>query len=77
MIQDGKIAFDNGNNILTIAFDLSKTFHSLPHGLLIPKTFAHGVELPLVNCRVAIYIIAANETWDAKSDWLSIEKGVP
>ena len=40
MIQDWKSSLGNGNNVGTIAVDLSKAFVSLPLGLLVAKLFA-------------------------------------
>ena len=68
MIQDWKTALDNGNFVGSIAVDLSKAFNSLPHGLLVAKLHAYGVEFCLhVKYYAAIYIIATTEwkcvTW--------------
>ena len=46
MIKDWKSSLDNGKNVGTIAVDLSNAFNSLPHGLLMAKIFAYGVEMP-------------------------------
>ena len=79
MIQDWKSSLDNGNNVGTIAVDLSKAFDSLPHGLLVAKLFAYGVELSA--CKLLCSYLYDRYQWvkigDAKSDWLNIEKGVP
>ena len=79
MIQDWKTYLDNGNNVGTIAVDLSKAFDSLPHGLLVAKLFAYGVELPACKL-LCSYLYKRHQRvkiGDAKSDWLNIEKGVP
>ena len=77
MIQDWKSSLDNGNNVGTIAVDLSKAFDSLPHGLLVAKLSAYGVELPA--CKLLCgYLYNRHQRvkiCDAKSDWLNIEKG--
>ena len=79
MIQDWKSSLDNGKNVGTIAVDLSKAFDSLPHGLLVAKLFAYGIELPAYKL-LCSYLYNRHQrvnTGDAKSDWLNIEKGVP
>ena len=79
MIEDWKNYLDNGNIVGTIAIDLSKAFDSLPHGLLVAKLFAYGVTLPACKL-LCSYLHNRHQRvkiHDAKSDWLSIEKGVP
>ena len=79
MIEDWKNSLDNGNIVGTIAIDLSKAFDSLPHGLLVAKLFAYGVALPACKL-LCSYLHNRHQRvkiHDAKSDWLSIEKGVP
>ena len=50
MIEDWKQSIDNGKMVGTIAVDLSKAFDSLPHGLLIAKLAAYGVDF--YSCRL-------------------------
>ena len=79
MIEYWKSSLDNGNNVGTIAVDLSKAFDSLPHGLLVAKLFAYGVTLPACKL-LCSYLHNRHQRVkisDAKSDWLNIEKGVP
>ena len=79
MIQDWKTALDNGNFVGSIAVDLSKAFDSLPHGLLVAKLHAYGVELSA--CKVLCSYLHNRhhrvKMCDVKSEWLNIEKGVP
>ena len=79
MIEDWQNSLDNGNIVGTIAIDLSKAFDSLPHGLLVAKLFAYGVALPACQllCSYLHNRHRRVKIHDAKSDWLSIEKGVP
>ena len=79
MIQDWKSSNDSGNNVGTIAVDLSKAFDSLPHGLLVAKLLAYGVELPACKllCSYLYNRYQRVKICDAKSDWLNNEKGVP
>ena len=79
MIKDLKNSFENGNIVGTIAIDLSKAFDSLPHGLLVAKHFAYGVAFPACKL-LCSYLHNRHQRvkiHDAKSDWFSIEKGVP
>ena len=79
MIQDWKSSLDNEKNVRTIAVDLSKAFDSLPHGLLVAKLFAYGVELPACKL-LCSYLYNRHQRvkiGDAKSDWLNIERVVP
>ena len=78
MFEDWKSELDNGNIIGTVAIDLSKAFDSLPHGLLIAKLHAYGVELSswkllassLQNRYQRVKIK------DIRSDWLIRDRGV-
>ena len=45
MIEEWKLALDNGNMVGSIAIDLSRTFDSLPHCLLLAKLYAYGVNI--------------------------------
>ena len=79
MIQDWNSYLDNGNNVGTIAVDISKAFDSLLHGLLVAKLFAYDVELPACKL-LCSYLYNRHQRvkiGDAKSNWLNIEKVVP
>ena len=80
LIQDWKTALDNGNFVVSIAVDLSKAFDSvIPHGLLVAKFRAYGVELSA--CKVLWSYLHNRQhrvkMCDVKSEWLNIEKDVP
>ena len=63
----------------SIAVDLSKAFDSLPHGLLVDTLFAYGVALSACKL-LCSYLHNRHQRvkiHDAKSEWLSIEKGGP
>ena len=79
MIQDWKNALDNSNFAGSIAVDLSKAFDNLPHGLLVAKLHAYGVELSA--CKVLCSYLHNRhhkvKMCNVKSEWIDIEKGVP
>ena len=79
MIEDWKSELDNGNIIGTVAIDLSKAFDSLPHGLLIVKLHAYGVDLS--SCKLlASYLHNRHQRVkikDIRSDWLIMDRGIP
>ena len=58
MIEEKKSALDNGNMIGSIAIDLSHAFDNLPHGLLLAKVHAYGVNIDLANQSLVISITA-------------------
>ena len=79
MIEEWKSALDNGNMVGSIAIDLSRTFDSLPHGLLLAKVYAYGVNIE--SCKlIASYLHNRHhrvKIRDKRSDWLQIKRGVP
>ena len=79
MIEDGKQSIDNGKMVGTIAVDLSKAFDSLPHGLLIAKLAAYGVDF--YSCRLlASYLYNRQQRvklGNIRSAWSAVTKGVP
>ena len=79
MIEEWKSALDNGNMVGSIAIDLSRAFDSLPHGLLLAKIYAYGVNIE--SCKlIASYLHNRHhrvKIRDKRSDWLQIERGVP
>ena len=79
MIEDWKQCIDTGKMVGTIAVDLSKAFDSLPHGLLIAKLSAYGVDLH--SCKLlASYLYNRHQRvklGDVRSEWSAVTKGVP
>ena len=79
MIEEWKSALDNGNMVGSIAIDLSRAFDSLPHGLLLAKVYAYGVNIE--SCKlIASYLHNRHHRVkipDKKSDWLQVKRGVP
>ena len=79
MIEEWKSAIDKGNLVGAIAIDLSKTFDSLPHGLLIAKLVAYGFDLPSCTS-IASYLFNRHQKVKlstTRSEWNPISKGVP
>ena len=78
MIEEWKLALDNGNMVGSIAIDLSRAFDSLPHGLLLAKLFAYGVNIE--SCKlITSYLHNRHhrvKIRDKRSDWLQIKRGV-
>ena len=73
------ITSSNGNIFHVTGPWWGEAFDSLPHGLLVAKLFAYGVALPACKL-LCSYLHNRHQRvkiHDAKSDWLSIEKGVP
>ena len=79
MIEDWKKCIDTGKMVGTISVDLSKAFDSLPHGLLIAKLPAYGVDFN--SCKLlASYLCNRHQRvklGDVRSEWSTVTKGVP
>ena len=79
MIEEWKSALDNGNMVGSIAIDLRRAFDSLPHGLLLAKVYAYGVNIE--SCKlIASYLHNRHhrvKIRDKRSDWLQIKRGIP
>ena len=79
MIEDWKQSIDTGKMVGTISVDLSKAFDSLPHGLLIAKLSAYGVDFN--SCKLlASYLYNRHQRvklGDERSEWSTVNKGVP
>ena len=72
-------SFDTGKMVGTISVDLSKAFDSLPHGLLIAKLSAYGVDFN--SCKLpATYLYNRHQRvklGDVRSEWSTVTKGAP
>ena len=79
MIEEWKEALDNGKMVGAVAVDLSKAFDSLPHGLLIAKLVAYGMDIK--SCKlISSYLFNRYQrvkVGSSKSDWRQIKRGVP
>ena len=49
VIDDWKKSLDNNHTVGAVFMDLSKSFDSLPHSLLISKLYAHGLSISACN----------------------------
>ena len=79
MLEDWKLALENGEHVGCILMDLSKAFDCLPHKLLISKLHAYGMtdsacELirQYLQCRQQRVKVGTT-----RSDWCYLSKGVP
>ena len=79
MIEDWKKCIDTGKMVGAISVDLSNAFDCLPHGLLIAKLSAYGVDLN--SCKLlASYLYNRNQRvklGDVRSEWSTVTEGVP
>ena len=79
VIEEWKSALDNGNMVGSIAIDHSRAFDSLPHGLLLAKIYAYGINIE--SCKLIVSYFHNRhhrvKIRDKRSDCLQIERGVP
>ena len=79
MFEDWKKFIDTGKMVGTISVDLNKAFDSLPHGLLIAKLSAYGVDFNYCKL-LASYLYNRHQRiklGDVRSEWSTVTKGVP
>ena len=72
-------AFDKGMSVGTVAMDLSKAFDKMPHGLLIAKLHAYGLNADACNT-IINYLkdrMQRVKISGSKSSWMTINRGVP
>ena len=78
-MEEWKSALDKGNMVGSIAIDLRRAFDSLPHGLLLAKMYAYGVNIE--SCKLtASYLHKRRhrvKIRGERSDWVQIKRGVP
>ena len=72
-------SLDNGNCVGYVAMDLSKTFDSMPHGLLIAKLSVYGVSKQVCNLIINFLLNPRQRTkiMGQCSEWVTIKRGVP
>ena len=78
-IDNWKSALDKQHYIGALFMDLSKAFDCLPHGLIIAKLHAYGLELPACNLLFS-YLHGRKQPVkisNSKSSWTLLTKGVP
>ena len=72
-------ALDEGQNVGTIAMDLSKAFDKMPHALLIAKLHAYNVSPAACNFIIS-YLknrLQRVKVQGVRSEWTTIDRGVP
>ena len=78
-IDNWKNALDKQQHIGALFMDLSKAFDCLPHGLIIAKLHAYGLELPA--CKLLFSYLHGRKQRvkisNSKSSWAVLTKGVP
>ena len=78
-IDNWKSALDKQQYIGALFMDLSKAFDCLPHGLIIAKLHAYGLELPACNLLFS-YLHGRKQRVkisNSRSSWTVLTKGVP
>ena len=78
-IEDWKMLLDKGENVGCLLIDLSKAFDCLPHGLLIAKLQAYGLDN---NACTLIQSYLTDRMQRVKlchnrSEWKTLQRGVP
>ena len=79
MITNWKNSLDNGKLIGSVGIDLSKAFDSLPHGLIIAKLAAYGLDRSacLLLCSYLYNRHQRVRIGSVRSEWLNLNRGVP
>ena len=78
-VEDWKLKLDNGQHVAAVSTDLSKAFDVLPHGLILSKLKAYGID----NNAISLFHDYLNnrvqrvKIGNAKSSWTPVKKGVP
>lgn len=78
-VEDMKTSLDKGHTVGAVFMDLSKAFDCLPHGLLISKLSAYGLDLSACDL-LASYLSDRKQRvkiCNTRSDWVNLRKGVP
>ena len=78
-IDNWKNALDKQQHIGALFMDLSKAFDCLPHGLIIAKLHAYGLELPA--CKLLFSYLRGRKQHvkisNSRSSWAVLTEGVP
>lgn len=78
-MENIKSAMDEGNKVGALLMDLSKAFDCLPHGLLISKFHAYGVDMKSCSLLCSYFSDRYQRVKIGKhvGEWQNINKGAP